>query len=199
MKTRLRSVNKLVIPVFAFFIVVSLHAQEKARFKNIQEVMQVGGQLAGKSGPRSLNWIENAKRYSYIVVNDSTKKEEIRAFDPKSGKDQLIFNAYGLVFPDTNEAFSYRSFQWAHDSKHILFESKFRRMYRRSGISNYYIYSLTDKDLKVAAKDARTAELSPDGSMVGYDRNGNMFLYDFATKSETQLTNDATKDIFNGH
>ena len=43
--------------------------------------------------------------------------------------------------------------------------------------------------MKVAAKDARTAELSPDGSMVGYERNGNMFIYDFASKKETQLTN----------
>ncbi|MCL5020564.1 MAG: S9 family peptidase, partial [Bacteroidetes bacterium] len=43
------------------------------------------------------------------------------------------------------------------------------------------------------------AELSPDGSMVGYERDGNMFVYNFAAKKETQLTNDATKETFNGH
>ncbi|MFZ1081119.1 MAG: S9 family peptidase, partial [Candidatus Kryptoniota bacterium] len=87
----------------------------------------------------------------------------------------------------------------AHDSKHLLFETNFRKIYRRSGISDYYVYSLADKNLKVAAKNARTAELSPDGSMVGYEREGNMFVYDFASRSEEQLTNDATKNIFDGH
>jgi dipeptidyl-peptidase 4 len=199
MKTYRQSATTLVVSILAFLSVACLNAQEKARFKNIQEVMMAGGKLAGKSGPRSLNWIDNGNRYSYLTVNDSTKQEEIRAFNPKTEKGELMFDAKGMMFPDTNEAFSYRSFQWAHDSKHMLFETRFRKIYRRSGISDYYVYSLADKDLKIAAKDARTAELSPDGSMVGYERNGNMFVYDFATKGEVRLTNDATKDIFNGH
>ncbi len=199
MKTYLQLPNKLIVLILAFLLIACLNAQEKGRFKNIQEVMMAGGQLAGKSGPRSVNWIENGSRYSYLTINDSTKKEEIRAFNPKTQKDELIFDAKGMMFPDTTEAFSYRSFEWAHDSKHILFDTRFKRIYRRSGISDFYIYSLADKELKVAAKGAMTAELSPDGSMVGYEKNENMFIYDFASKSETQLTNDATKEIFNGH
>ena len=199
MKTYLQSPNKPIVLILAFLLIACLNAQEKGRFKNIQEVMMAGGQLGGKSGPRSVNWIEHGSLYSYLTVNDSTKKEEIRAFNPKTQKDELIFDAKGMMFPDTTEAFSYRSFEWAHDSKHILFDTKFRRLYRRSGTSDYYIYSLADKELKVAAKGAMTAELSPDGSMVGYEKNENMFVYDFASKSEAQLTNDATKGIFNGH
>lgn len=188
-----------LILIAAFLIPSLLNAQQKQVYKNIQEAMRASAILGGKSGPRSLNWIDDGDRYSFIATNDSTKREEIRSFDPKTGKDKLIFDAQGLTFPDTNKQFEYRSFQWAHDSQHILFETNFRRMYRRSGISDYYVYSLSDKSLKVAAKGARTAELSPDGSMVGYERGGDMFVYDFATKSETQLTNDATENIFNGH
>jgi dipeptidyl-peptidase 4 len=199
MQTNIQFPNRLFILVIALLLSQNLQAQEKARFKNIQEVMMAGGQLAGKSGPRSVNWIESGARYSYLTVNDSTKKEEIRAFNPKTQKDELIFEAKGMKFPDTNETFSYRSFEWAHDSKHILFVTRFRRIYRRSGISDYYIYSLAEKELKVAAKGAMTAELSPDGSMVGYERTGNMYVYDFGSKSEMQLTNDATKDVLNGY
>ena len=197
MKTHIYTTVKLLVLIL--FTSTCLRAQEKARFKNIEEAIMAGGQLAGRSGPQSLNWIDNGRRYSYITVNDLAQQEEIRTFDPTSGKDELTFSAHGMMFPDTNEAFSYRSFQWAHDSRHILFETRFRKIYRKSGISDYYIYSLNEKDLKVAAKDARTAELSPDGSMVGYERNGNMFVYDFATQSEVQLTSDATDHVFNGH
>lgn len=199
MKTHVKNSKDLLVLVLALLFTACLSAQEKNRFKNIQEVIQTSGALAGKSGPRSLNWIDNATRYSYIATNDSTKREEIRAFDPKTGKDELIFDANGMKFPDTNEVFSYRSFQWAHDSKHILFDTHFRRIYRRSGTSDYYVYSLAERSLTSAAKNAMTAELSPDGSTVGYERNGNMFIYDFAAKAETQLTNNATENVFNGH
>ena len=199
MRTHHHSTNRLAVFLLAFVLIACVNAQEKSRFKSLQEVMMAGGQLGGKSGPRSLNWIDNGTQYSYIAVNDSTRREEIRTYNPKSGKDELTFDAKGMMFPDTNEPFSYRSFQWAHDSKHILFETNFKRIYRRSGTSDYYIYSLAENNLKVAAKGAMTAELSPDGSMVGYERNDNMFVYDFATKSEAQLTSDAAKNIFNGH
>lgn len=190
--------------VYGFFLALVLFpcflvAQERVGYKDIQEAVQATQILSGKAGPRSLNWIDNGNRYSYISINDSTKREEIRSFDPVTGEDQLVFSTDGVSFPDTNRPFEYRSFQWAHDSKHILFESNFRKIYRRSGISDYYVYSLSDRTLKLAAKDARTAELSPDGSMIGYERGGNMFVYDFFMKQEWQLTSDATENIFNGH
>ena len=182
----------LMLPYYTF-------AQNKTGYKNLREALLSSRKLRGASGPRSLNWIDNGNRYSYITVNDSTKKEEIRSFNPKSNKDELILSASTLTFPDTNKPFTYRSFQWARDSKHLVFQTNFRKIYRRSGISDYYIYSLKDKSLKLAAKDARTAEVSPDGSMVGIERNGNMFVYNFSEKKETQLTNDAKGNIFNGH
>ena len=192
--------NRVVIVLFTVLVFSGyLTAAEKTPYKDIQDAFNSAKELRGKFGPRSLNWIDGGMRYSYITTNDSAKREEIRSFNPANGKDELVFDAEGVTFPDTTTPFTYRSFQWGKDSRHILFETNFRKIYRKSGESDYYIYSLADKALKLAAKDARTAELSPDGSMVGYERRGNMFVYDFATKSETQLTNDATKEIFNGH
>jgi dipeptidyl-peptidase-4 len=191
--------KSFLILILLLIITSSSSAQTKQVYKDIEEAIRATKVLAGKSGPGSLNWIDGGNRYSYIVTNDSTKREEIRSFDPKTGKDELVLDAQGLTFPDTNSQFEYQSFQWAHDSRHILFQSNFRKIYRRSGISDYYVYSLEDKQLKLGAKNARTAELSPDGSMVGYERDGNMFVYDFALKKETRLTNDATENIFDGH
>lgn len=198
METHYHPVSKFLAAALTVFLIANVSGQEKARFKNIQEVMMAGKQLTGESGPKSLNWIDKGNRYSYITINDSTRKQEIRTFDASSGKDELLFDAQGIMFPDTNEAFSYQSFQLAHDSKYILFQTRFKRIHHRPGTSDYYIYSVADKSLQVAAKGAKTAELSPEGSMVGYERDGNMFVYNLDTRGETQLTNDATKDLFNG-
>ncbi|MDB4926158.1 MAG: peptidase dipeptidylpeptidase domain protein [Mucilaginibacter sp.] len=181
----------ILISVFPY----ALKAQTKQEYSNLTDAIFAGSKLRGKQGPASVNWINGGQKYSYIAG------EEIRSMEPATLKDEVVFSKNGLTFPGTKKPFDYESFQWSHDSKHLVFKSDFRPIYRKSGIADYYIYDLGTKQLKQAAKDARTAELSPDGKKVGIERKGNMYVYDFATGKEKQLTNDATGEnaIFNGH
>lgn len=161
-------------------------AQSRQRYANLQQALFSGGQLTGSPGPRSVNWIEGGSKFSFIDGQNT-----IKTFSPKDQKEEVIFDGAQLKFPNTDRPFAYGSFQWSKDSKNILFQSNFRPVYRRSGISDYYVYSVADKSLKLVAKDAQTAELSPDGQKIGYERGGNLFVFDFATQQETQLTDDA--------
>ncbi len=176
---------------------VWLSAQEKARFASLQDAMRAGGVLGGGYGPRDVNWIDGGRRYSYIARSDSGESIHITA--PATGLDSLLFRAEGLTFPDTAEPFEYESFQWAHDSKHLVFQTHFQQLYRRSGTSDYYVYALADHSLALGARGARTAELSPDGALMGYERDGDLFTYDLAAAKETRLTDDATPTRYNGH
>ncbi len=173
-------------------------AQQKTTFRDREDALRAGAVLSGGRGPADVNWIDGGARYSYIA-RDSTGREEIRAFDPRTGKDTLLFDAKGMTFPGTERAFTYRSFQWAHDSRHLVFQADFNPIYRRSGTADFYVYSLDDHSLRLAARGARTGELSPDGSMLGYERDGNMFVYSLSGAKETQLTDDANETRFNGH
>ena len=171
-------------------------AQQKTTFANLADALRASGALSGRSGPRSVNWIDGGKRFSFTVRGE--KGEEIRALDPASGKDTLLFSAEGLNFPDTSAAFSYQSFQWARDSRHLVFQTRFKPIYRRSGTSDYFVYTLADRSLQLAARGARTAELSPDGSTIGYERDGDMYIYDLGRKREKRLTTGATETLHNG-
>ena len=124
---------------------VWLSAQEKTRFASLQDAMRAGGALGGGFGPRNVNWIDGGRRYSYIAQSDSG--ESIRLTDPATGLDSLLFRAEGLTFPGTTAAFEYESFQWAHDSRHLVFQTHFQPLYRRSGTSDYYVYALADRSL----------------------------------------------------
>ncbi len=165
----------------------------KQRFGSLQQALSAGGQLTGSQGPRSVNWINNGQAFSYLDGQST-----IKTFTPQTGQETVVFDGSQLTFPGTTDKFSFGSFQWSKDSKNILFQSNFRPVYRRSGISDYYTYSVADKSLKLVAKDAQTAELAPDGSKIGYERGGNLFVFDFATQKETQLTNDANYAFYNG-
>ncbi|MBN8826416.1 MULTISPECIES: S9 family peptidase [unclassified Spirosoma] len=168
-------------------------AQSRQRYANLQQALFSGGQLTGSPGPRSVNWIEGGSKFSFIDGQNT-----IKTFSPKDQKEEVIFDGAQLKFPNSDRPFAYGSFQWSKDSKNILFQSNFRPVYRRSGISDYYVYTVADKSLKLVAKDAQTAELSPDGQKIGYERGGNLFVFDFATQQETQLTDDAKPALFNG-
>jgi dipeptidyl-peptidase 4 len=182
----------LAFPLFVF-------AQQKQPYENLTQALISTRRLIGKPGPRSLNWIDGGNEYSYTKMNPLNSTGDIHLYDPENGKDELIFNNAGMKFPGTDIVFDYNSFQWAHDSKHILFKTNAKKLYRKSAISDYYFYSLGNKTLKLAVQSARTAELSPDGSMIGIEREGNMFIYNFNANKETQLTFDTSSDIYNGH
>ncbi|HEU4642749.1 MAG TPA: S9 family peptidase [Gemmatimonadaceae bacterium] len=178
---------------------IAVHAQEKQRFSSLEDALRATSALAGHQGPSDVNWIDGGARFSYTERDPRTGNEVIRALDPATGRDTLLFTADGLTFPDTAEPFSYESFQWAHDSRHLVFQTHFQQIYRRSGTSDYYIYSLADHRLQLATRGARTAELSPDGTMLGFERGGDMYVEDLAHHSEKRLTHDATEHVFNGH
>ncbi|HEX9109113.1 MAG TPA: DPP IV N-terminal domain-containing protein [Longimicrobiales bacterium] len=178
-----------------------LAAQQRAGlqpFGSIEEALMSGGILAGRSGPQSVNWINRGQEFSYTRVNPQTRVAEVRRYNPGTLSDELLFDNRALMLPGTTEPLDYQSFDWAADSRHIMFQANFRPIYRRSGLSDFYLYDVQTKALRLAAKDARTAELAPDGSLVGFERGGNMYVYDLSKNAERALTTEGNDSVFNG-
>ena len=187
------------VVVLASAATLPLYAQQKQRFANIDEALSASGILNGRSGPRSVNWIDDGARFSFIDQDPATNRDLIKAYDPASGQETVLFTEQGLKFPGTTDPFTYRSFEWARDSKHLVFQTNFKPLYRNSGIADYYVYALADRKLELATRGARTGELSPNGALFGFEKGGNMYISDLATHRERQLTSDATESVYNGH
>ncbi|MGI9542525.1 MAG: S9 family peptidase [Cyclobacteriaceae bacterium] len=169
---------------------------EKETYGSLVEGLRAQVQLAGERGPQNINWIDEGERFSYI--DEAGNGQAIRSYQPATGKDQMVFDGAGLTFPGSDKPFDYKSFQWSKDSRFILFQSNFRQVWRRSGISDYYLCSLDNRTVTLVAQNARTAELSPDGQKVAYEREGNLFVFDLNSLKETQLTVDGAEDFYNG-
>ena len=176
--------------------VVPLRAQE--RIGSVEEALSISGQLAGRAGPAGVNWIDEGRRYSYTLRNTRTSRPEVRAYDPESGADELLFGPGVLTVPGTSQPLPYRSFDWAPDSRHVVFQVDFRPVYRYSGIADFYVYGVENESLVLAADDARTAELSPDGALLAYERGGDLFVYDMEAERERRLTSSASDIVWNG-
>ena len=183
----------------ALVAATSAHAQQRQQYSSLAEALQSTQILFGRGEPQNVVWLDGGSRFSFIDTDPRTTRSEIRAYDPASGRDTLLFSGAGLTFPGTTNPFVYQGFQWARDFKNLIFQANFQPIYRRSGTADFYIYSLASRSLQLAGKGARTAELSPDGTMLGEERNGDMYVVDLSAHEEHRLTNDAGAHVFNGH
>ena len=170
----MRTPVKLVALALFLLPATAVAQQAKQRFSNLDDALSSTATLAGRSGPRGVVWIDGGKRFSFTTTNATTNRSEIRAYDPATGRDSLLFSSGALMLPGTSRPFEYDSFQWARDFRNLVFQTNFQQLYRRSGTSDFYVYSLAGHDLKLAGKGARTAELSPDGAMLGEERGGDI-------------------------
>ena len=68
----------------------------------------------------------------------------------------LLFDVGNLREPGTDQPLQYESFVWAADSRHVVFETDFRPIYRNSGVADFYVLDVEDGSLVLAADDART-------------------------------------------
>ena len=195
----MRSIRTLTLALLAGALLsLPAAAQEKARFASLDDAVKAGGALNGSNGPANVNWIDGGARYSYITRGKDG--EEIRATDPATGADTLLFSAKGLTFPGTTEPFDVPVVPVVAG---LASTSSSRPTSSRSTAAaapptTSSTPSPTTR-LQPAAKGARTAELSPDGKTLGLERDGDMYVYDLASGKETRLTSDAHGTVYNGH
>ncbi len=190
----------IIVLFFTFFASYTIViGQGKEEYSDINEAFAAGHILEGSSGPQDVQWMENGASYTYTVSNIESGHNEIRKYYPGSLSDELLLDTGEMTFPGTGEPFKYDSYTWSNNFRYLIFEANLRSIYRYSGISDYYLYSTEEKSLKLLVRDARTAELSPDGTCVGLEREGNLYLYNVKEGFEKQLTDDASDMVYNGH
>ncbi|HMA23564.1 MAG TPA: hypothetical protein VKP00_06210, partial [Gemmatimonadaceae bacterium] len=168
-RARVRAILGMAVGL-ALVAATSTHAQQRQQYSSLAEALQSTQILFGRGEPQNVVWLDGGSRFSFIDTDPRTSRSEIRAYDPASGRDTLRFSGAGLTFPGTTNPFVYQGFQWARDFKNLVFQANFQPIYRRSGTADFYIYSLASRSLQLAGKGARSAELSPDGTMLGEER-----------------------------
>ncbi len=96
------------------------------------------------------------------------------------------------------------SFQFSEDNSKILIFTNAQRVWRFKTRGDYWLYDSSNKTLKQIGKDrpATTlmfAKISPDGKMVAYVSERNVYVEDLATGKAKALTStNGTKKLING-
>lgn len=92
-------------------------------------------------------------------------------------------------------------YEFSNDETKVLLSAEFEPIYRHSGVSTYYVYNTVDHSMQCITMNGkqRLTTFSPDGKMVAFVRNNNLYVMDLATLEETQITTDGKMNaIING-
>jgi len=133
---------------------------------------------------------------------DSKNVTEVNKYSYKDySKKGTIVNSVDVK--RDGEPVMIEDYEFNADETKMLIATETEPVYRRSYYAQYFIYDIKSKTTTPLADPSKgkqmLAEFSPDGKMVAFVRENNLFIYNLETKAETQVTSDGEKNkIING-
>ncbi|WP_378181446.1 S9 family peptidase [Aquimarina sp. SS2-1] len=144
----------------------------------------------------SLHSMNNGTQYSVLERDDTSGNTSIEVYDYATGeKVKTIINS---SFIDDLKYF--QDYEFSKDEKRILLASELEQIYRHSTKGIYHIFDVpSNSSFKISDQKIQSPALSPDGSKLAYVMDNNIYVLNFVTGEEIQLTDDGKKnEIING-
>ncbi|WP_291728061.1 S9 family peptidase [Bernardetia sp.] len=148
------------------------------------------GELYSKT-LQGVNWTNNGQFYTRMDGN------AIVRYDIKTNKAvETIFDGDA-----SDPKIRIADYSFSDKEDKILIQSNRQPIYRRSYIAEYHVVDTKDKSVKKLSEKGRSAyaTFSPDGTMVAFFRDNNLFYVTLSDMKEVQITNDGLfNKIING-
>ena len=168
----------------------------------IEEMFKPGGILG--RGPENVQWSPDGVKVSFVQRDDSGDHGELYYVDVATGKSAVLVASGKLASlappasaikderkKEAAQRYSIAAYQWAPDSKHLLFDS----------MGQLWLYSLdngTAVQLTSSNDESADPKFSPDGDRISYVRKHNLYVRTTTGNEERQLTKDGNDNLLNG-
>ena len=161
------------------------------------------GGILGR-GPENVQWSPDAAKVSFVQRDDSGDHGELYYIDVATGKSAVLVASGKLASlappasaikderkKEAAQRYSIAAYQWAPDSKHLLFDS----------MGQLWLYSLdngTAVQLTSSNDESADPKFSPNGDRISYIRKHNLYVRATTGNDERQLTKDGNENLLNG-
>lgn len=138
---------------------------------------------------RSLNWMNDGLYYSELSGNNVIKN---RVTDASTVATLVNGDSLGINITD---------YTFSSDESKVLLMTERESIYRRSFTAEYYMYDMKNKVFSKLSENGPQsyATFSPDGKMVAFTRDNNIFTVRLDNMNEEQITKDGKfNNIING-
>jgi dipeptidyl-peptidase-4 len=182
-------VKKIVL--FIALIAFQVHAQQPITLEQIW-----GGAFRTQS-MMSLQALQNTNQYTVLNFNRTDKNFQIDLYDFATLEiSKTVIEAKN--YKELADGIDSYVFNKAEDK--ILISTHSESIYRHSSVADFYLYDIQNQSLqKISDYKIQEPTFSPDGSKIAYAYQNNLYIWDIASKTSTQITTDGKKNhIING-
>lgn len=176
------------------FILFALSASTFAQKKiTVEEIYSGAFRTEGMDELQSL---KNSNQYTVLNFNRTQRNMQIDLYDFATLKKvaTLIDSKDHATLPMID------TYSFNHKEDMILIACNSEQIYRHSFVADYFLYDLKSKKLtKLFDYKIQEPTFSPDGNMIAYAKDNDLFTYNLNSKEIKQITNDGQKNaIING-
>ncbi|MVM33210.1 prolyl oligopeptidase family serine peptidase [Spirosoma sp. HMF4905] len=185
--------SRVLLSLFFFLFSAAAFSQTK----KLVTLDDIWGRNAGTFAQRTVeavNWMKSGGFYTTLDGGKIVKFNITTGLPVETLFDERQTNVAG-------KSIHIDGYQLSSDERKLLLTTQEEPIYRRSSRAEFYIYSLTTKQLTLLSRAGKQqyASFSPDGKRVAFVRDNNLFAVELASGKETKLTSDGKRNaIING-
>ena len=145
-------------------------------------------------------WTRDGTAYT-AVEEDASGNTDLYRTDAVSGAKRTLVRGADLVPTGAGRPVQIEEYRFSEDGSKLLIFTNSIRVWRQNTKGTFYVWDLTARRLiPVSTRPGyqQFAKFSPDGRLVGFVRDNNIWVTDLATGRETALTSDGGDNVING-
>jgi dipeptidyl-peptidase-4 len=145
-------------------------------------------------------WMKDGKAYT-ALEDDASGKTDLYRVDALTGTKQLLVRGADLVPPGGGKPIAIEEYRFSADGSKLLVFTNSARVWRQNTKGTFFVWDVPGRRLTpVSTRPGyqQFAKFSPDGRMVGFVRDNNLYVTELATGAETALTADGSENVING-
>src|SRR5205814_4249525 len=145
-------------------------------------------------------WMKDGKAYTTLEEGASGNTDLYRV-DALTGTKQLLVRGADLIGPGGGKPIVIEEYRFSSDGAKLLVFTNSARVWRQNTKGTFFVWDFASRrliPLSARAGYQQFAKFSPDGRMVGFVRDNNIYVTDLATGAETALTTDGSETVING-
>ncbi|HED07779.1 MAG TPA: S9 family peptidase, partial [Ignavibacteria bacterium] len=148
---------------------------------------------------KNIEWQPDSKAFTFTKRNPQNGFLDIYKHNVVTGKSTILIKGSELVY--NSKRIKMSKYRWTKDGKYLLIEGPIKSIWRHSTQAPFYLLNVKTKKITALSNGnthLRNVKLSPDGRLVGFVRNHNIYVVDLSTGKEKAVTTNGTDNILNG-
>ncbi|MGB3142894.1 MAG: S9 family peptidase [Maribacter sp.] len=176
-----------------FLLVFQAIGVAQGKQVSVEEIYQGAFSTQRMDALRSMN---NGTQYTVLNLDRQNQVSTIDKYEYKT------LEKVGTIVSsqDLPEVPFFTAYSFSDDEKKILLSTAIEPIFRRSTLGLFYVYDIASKSvIKISDTKIQEPTLSPNGEMVAYVMENNLYIFNLNTQETKKVTEDGIKNkIING-